>query len=98
MKEFLIEARALIASPAHWCAGHFGRTNKGIACTSYDPDCQMRCILGALNFVEAPSILREKCDKIAERLFDGRTITDVNDTIGHAAVLRILDTAIAETK
>jgi len=86
--EVLKAARARIENPENWCQHEmFG---PGGSC----------CAIGAVYNVawdaRARDCARKRMDAASCRLFDGRRAVRVNDTFGHAAVLRIFDAAIAD--
>jgi hypothetical protein len=98
--EILKAARALIADPARWQRQDFADT---WVC---DPNASKFCAIGAAYHVagvrptsdEQTQEIRVAHDTLygaAHELY-GRGIIDVNDNIGHAAVMRCYDAAIAK--
>lgn len=98
--EILKGARELITPPIKHCKGQYARTETGLATGVFMSNAFQFCGLGAIRKV-AGSESRRKY--IAQSLFDdaGRKlyqmdVADVNDKLGHHAVLACFDKAINE--
>lgn len=85
-------ARALITNPAHWTQRADARTVEGLSVHPSDPRAVCYCGIGACERIAAGNTLRE-LKYVADQIY-GLSIVDVNDTIGHTAVLRMFDRAI----
>ena len=93
-------ARALIAEEQNWCRGQLARDARGNPVCPTDARAKTRCALGA--FIAAAYeiandyMLADDLAIGAVRLFaDTATLVNVNDVRGHAAVLMLLDEAMA---
>lgn len=89
----LREARALIADENRWCTEVMATDMQGNSCAVYDG--VKFCAIGALEKVsddneEATQFLCEA----AMALFSRPEPYEVNDTLGHAATMRMYDEAI----
>jgi len=96
----LTRARDRIADPARWCQAVEATDETGMRCDATSPNAASWCAVGALNvssghrnatFYAARKALRDS----ARQLTDYIDVDDVNDTLGHAAVMRVYDAAIA---
>ncbi len=103
MKELLIKVREKIADKARWTQHTWALDAAGRPCDEYGPGAVCWCVRGAINVVCGTSrnakidVLMKLCD-VAEKMFGGKNVVLVNDTIGHAAVLEVIDAAIKEVK
>lgn len=80
-KRILEEARALILSPENWTTEVYAKTSRGNSVDASDPSaCQF-------------SVSRAK--KLLRQQAPNRDILYLNDTLGHAAVMKAFDAAIA---
>jgi hypothetical protein len=98
--QILESARALIADERHWCPGDLARDACGSPVSPTDGRAVQRCALGALvaaaHGLTGDSALAHRLATTAMRPLVGATaLTHVNDAEGHAAVLELLDLAIA---
>ena len=97
--EVLEEARRKIYHKKNWTTGVYARNINGILCTVHSENARSWCAQGAIMSLgnkcckEASDIL---C-KVGRNLYD-HGIENINDIIGHAAVLRVYKVAIAEAK
>jgi hypothetical protein len=96
--ETLRAARELIADPERWTQGVFARDAEGRSVDPSDDRAVRWCAAGAIWRVA--TVAHGWCDAYwlardaAERAHDSG-LTEVNDRLGHQAVLRVLDQAIA---
>ncbi len=99
VEKLLRNARWRIADVVHWTTGYFARDNEGVPVASWRPEATCWCLLGAMNwaydcghagisFVERDQALNLLASVCPEGM------ADVNDDLGHAAVLDRLDRAI----
>jgi hypothetical protein len=94
------QARALIADREHWCQRHLAEDVNGVSLSPTSASAMKRCRLGAV--IAAAYQLTHDFDA-AHQLghealrprYGAATVTYVNDTIGHAAVLALFDEVIA---
>jgi hypothetical protein len=103
-KQVLINARALIADPAHWTKGTLACAANGRRVAWHDQSATKWCALGAIyraaydlvgNSKEAARIGNEVAKSICRsRWFSGR-LPIMNDTRGHTAVLAAFDKALS---
>ena len=102
-KQVLINARALIADPAHWTRSVLACTAAGDNIAWYDPSAAKWCAVGAIyrsayelvgSKQEGARIGKEVAKGIAPIWF-GRSLMAMNDTRGHAAILARFDKALA---
>ncbi len=106
--EVLTRAKALIANKANWTTQKFARDENNFEIESTDKHACKFCALGALNRITRArddDIDLDKASTIAhEYLYEASnrvasySITYVNDNIGHEAVMRVYDFAIAIAK
>jgi len=97
ISQLLKEAKSLIEDPQHWNEEYFARNSKGQDCRSRDPEAVAWCAWGAINKVTdshnndaaANFLYRSAFD-----LFKKKEIWEVNDCIGHTAVMQMYDRAI----
>jgi hypothetical protein len=105
-RDVLVAARAKIADPAHWTKGYWARRANGFTCIPRDPMAVCWCVGGAIEACLGGRLgfdaLMEKLEPIATEILgptqpDGskRRVTFLNDHLGHAAALDLLDRAIA---
>ena len=103
-KQVLINARALIADPAHWTRGELACTAEGQSVAWYDPSAARWCAQGAIyraacdlvaDQKEATRIGNEVAKSIYGRRWHFVSLAIINDRQGHAAVLAAFDKALA---
>ena len=103
-KQVLINARALIADPAHWTSCTLARTADDDVVDWYDRSATKWCAEGAIyraaydlvgDRKEATRIGNEVANSILPRRWLSRTLPNINDGRGHAAVLAVFDEALA---
>jgi hypothetical protein len=103
-REMLIEGRALIADRLQWTQGQYARTMDGSGVPARCDSAVSFCATGALLRADAPSrgyapsvVYHEADDALTQagRELFGVSAVAVNDDLGHAAVLRMYDRAIA---
>lgn len=101
--ELLKAARAKIADPANWTSNTWARDKSGEPVMPQNPQACSWCARGAVEAV---------CDRdhgqvtsaerwlfwAADRRFGGQGVAEINDALGHSAVLRLFDFAIAEAE
>jgi hypothetical protein len=97
----LIErAHSLIEEEQHWCRGELARDASGNPVCPTDIRAERRCALGAL-IAAAYEITHDSARAhdlaigAVKSLCATATLVNVNDVRGHAAVLALLDEAIA---
>ena len=102
-KQVLINARALIADPAHWTRSFLACNAAGHPVHWCDPSATTWCAMGAIyrgayeivgNKKEATRIGREVARRVASIWFC-RSLIVLNDVRGHAAVLAKFDRVLA---
>ncbi len=100
LKIYLTQARELIADRSRWTAGSFARTSDGTPSTSAEGTCW--CARGALRKVAGFEHERQLTDILnlaaVQALNERRGIVYVNDRLGHEAVLKVYDYAIAQVQ
>jgi hypothetical protein len=102
--ERLRATRALIADKDNFTTIAMARNSKGIECASTSPEAARFCVVGAwfrIADVDAEAHQENYVGQTAARLLQefsklcgGKHIFFVNDTLGHKAVLKMLDDAI----
>jgi hypothetical protein len=93
-------ARALIADEEHWCRRHLALDKNGVVVSPTSALAVKRCALGAViaaayqltNDYNAAHLLGHE---VLAPLYRAATLTHINDTRGHPAVLTLLDEVIA---
>lgn len=101
-REFLEAIHGVLIDPDNWCTGVTSRNADGVPSFLEDPRTCKWCLYGALLIAEAelPNARqsREEAEDVllctAESLFDGCHYIDVNDHLGHQAVIKLLEAAI----
>jgi hypothetical protein len=98
--QILERARALIAEERHWCSGDLARDAGGFPISPLDSKAKRRCALGALvaaahEFTGNPDLAHYLATTAMRPLVGATSLTHVNDSEGHAAVLDLFDLAIA---
>jgi len=103
-KQVLINARALIADPAHWTMWMLACTEKGRPVTWHDPSARRWCAVGAIHRAaydlvgdrrQAMRIANEVVNNVYPHAWYRRGLPAVNDSQGHTAVLGLFDKALA---
>jgi hypothetical protein len=92
--ELLKAAKAKIADEKHWTREAWARDEGGVKIDEGHPDARQWCAVGALYLVgdfPKAAAARLILDQVAT---EGRGIFDVNDRLGHDAVMRAYDKAI----
>ncbi len=90
--EQLQATRALITAPEHFTQSAMARTRDGKPCWPLAPDAVCWCITGA--WLRVGDYRRSST--VLTKLSDAHNPMVVNDEDGHAAVLAMLDRAIAQ--
>lgn len=90
-KEGLRQAKALIQDPSSWCQGSFGKDAHGHGVPANSPNAIRHCALGAMIRVRGGSWIA--LHRAAHQLFN-TTPSEVNDQLGHEAVMQMYDLAI----
>ena len=102
-KQVLINARALIADPAHWTRCTHARTEDDHVVDWYDRSATKWCAQGAIyraaydlvgDQKEAARIGDGVANSICPRRWLSRPLAILNDARGHAAVLAVFDEAM----
>ena len=94
-QEILIAARAKIADEANWCQENSAVNSHRIPVHPTNSNACAWCALGALEATSpATANLRSLLYEAAYATHGLRSVVDVNDTLGHAAVLQVYDVAI----
>ena len=101
LKRRIVEtARALIQDERHWCRGELARDAHGVSVDATDSNAVRRCALGAL--VSAAYQLTndhwrayDLAINALRPTYGSATVVRINDMRGHAAVLTLLDEALA---
>jgi hypothetical protein len=106
--ELLTKSRNRIASRDNWCTGTAAKTAHGTPCSTTQQTAVRFCALGALwsfdrvsadESAKASIIAAEKALRRASiDLFNEKSVVDVNDQLGHEAVLKVYDRAIQEVE
>jgi hypothetical protein len=97
-RKILIAARALIEDAKRWTTGACARDTDGDIVQLNSDEAYCFCALGAVFRVVKKNLdlafaAEKELEKAASELF-GKTMIDVNDELGHAAVLRMYSWAI----
>lgn len=97
--QILERARALIADQQHWCPGDLARDARGFSVSPIDRCARRRCALGALiaaanEFTSDPDLAHHLATTAMRPLVGATSLTHINDSEGHAAVLDLFDLAI----
>lgn len=103
LKAILVAGRAKIANPEDWTQGVLARDSRGVSIAPESPKACTFCAAGAILSVCPEGMdtlsryrhLWKKLDSAALQLYHVY-VHDVNDLIGHEAVLRVYDHAINE--
>ena len=102
-KQVLINARALIADPAHWTTGTLAYTADGHHVDWYDYSATKWCALGAIYRAaydlvgdpkEATRIGNEVAKSVCPTHWLRGDLPVINDARGHTAVLAVFDKAL----
>ena len=102
-KQVLINARTLIANPAHWTNGTLARTADDHYVDWYDRSAAKWCAQGAIyraaydlvgDQKEATRIGDEAAKSIYRPCWRFASLHNINDRQGHAAVLAVFDKAL----
>ncbi len=102
-KQVLINARALIADPAHWTRGTLACTANGRRVEWHDQSATKWCAMGAIyraaydlvgNPQEATRIGNEVAKNVSPTRWFRGGLPAINDMRGHAAVLKVFDKAL----
>ena len=94
------QARALVADESRWCRGEIARDAKGRGVCPMSDSATKRCGLGAL-IMAAYQITNDRRQahdlamKAMRPLHGSATLVNVNDVMGHAAMLALFDEVIA---
>lgn len=103
-KQVLINARALIADPAHWIRGTLACNANGRKVDWSDPSATKWCAQGAIyraaydlvaDQKEATRIGNEVAKSLCPNPWFRGCLPAINDIRGHAAVLKVFDKALA---
>ncbi len=94
------KARFLIEKEEHWCRGTLAVDARGNAACPTDAPARRRCVLGAIiaavrEFTNDSRKAYDLAISIVRSFRGTTTLGNVNDVRGHAAVLAVLDEAIA---
>jgi len=98
-KDILVCARDLISDPARWTQGRFARKEDGNEVNPTDPAACKFCAYGAIRHCQGLSIATAKAEKaLAQAASEtySRSAVVVNDYLGHKAILKVFDDAIAQ--
>jgi hypothetical protein len=98
--QILERARSLIEDERHWCPGDLARDALGCCVSPTHSTAEQRCALGALvaaahEFTSDPDLAHHLAATAMRPLVSATSLTHINDTTGHAAVLELFDLAIA---
>lgn len=101
--EILKFARGLIADENRWCQGNSAKDQYGVAAHPCDPSAVQWCAMGAIQvatknlepwiIVENLELIKKKSDELFNMGF-----VNVNDRLGHEAVMQIFDKVILELR
>lgn len=99
----LLAVKAKIATEDKWTQGAYARLPNGEVCHVSNPSAASFCLRGvclALDDGTGSDILRPFLRKHSQNLFPShhRSLTNLNDAEGFAAVHAVLDAAIAEAR
>ena len=102
-KQVLINARALIADPAHWTRGTIARTANGRKVEWHDQSATKWCAMGAMyraaydlvgDRKQAVRIGNDLANSIRPRRWLRGGLPLINDVRGHTVVLAVFDKAL----
>ena len=97
----LERARTLIAEERHWCRGDLALDAGGQPVSPMDSSAKRRCALGALvaaayEITSDPDLAHRLATTAVRPLAGATSLTHINDSKGHAAVLALFNLALAE--
>ena len=98
--QIIEKARSLIEEKEHWCRGTLAVDARGNHVCPTDSRAKRRCALGAIvaaayEFTNDPGQAYDLAVSVVRSFRGTSTLVNVNDVRGHAAVLALLDEAIA---
>ena len=96
--DILRAARARIEDPKNWTTGQFARNAKGDPVSCYSRKAVCWCAIGAVSAERPDNYGRDALGFLymaSADLFKQEDISIINDSLGHDAVLRAFDAAIA---
>jgi hypothetical protein len=99
--QIIENARALIEEEQHWCRGELARDVDGLSVDATDSRAFKRCAIGAL-VSAAYKLTNNHCQAVDLAInalrprYGSATLVRINDMRGHAAVLTLLDEALAK--
>lgn len=99
--ETLKAVKALIEDPKHWTQGAMARTSDGSKSYADSASATCWCIAGAYYRIAGNAAANDRTWQAiyaAGELLFNEDVIFVNDTFGHAAVMQVLDAAIAEAE
>lgn len=89
----LERVRARIEDPERWCTQVLARNVDGAEVGPENREAVRWCIQGAADREQIPDVVWDLLEDTSGRLYGLPMPADVNDAVGHAAVLRVLDEA-----
>jgi len=93
----LRDAYELIRDESRWTRGATARLANGERTLPGDDRAVKWCAIGALMSCGVDALLFSRIDDLAVELFPGSVhIADVNDNLGHAAIVQVLEKALVE--
>jgi hypothetical protein len=104
-KQVLINARALIANPAHWTMWVLAASEHGRPVSWHDRAARRWCAVGAIHRAafdllgdkeRAIALANEVIARIYPHTPPRRNLPALNDTQGHAAVIGLFDRALRD--
>lgn len=100
-REIISEARSLITPEERWTAGAFARDGVGRKCSPMSPEAVSFSANGVLVHVASKRLHDQRdvwpyADIVRKHLKLARSLWEINDADGHAAVLTIFDKALAD--
>ena len=102
--EILKEARRKIYRKKNWTTFAYAKDKNGEIINSTDPCAVCWCAIGAIHSAVPDNqaydleFIRDYLYKAAYILYNDRSVTTVNDKLGHAAVLKVYAAAIEKAK
>lgn len=97
----LLAARTVISNKKYWTKDMLARNSSGHNVMVHDPSACSFCAIGALMFAVkdehgfvGDSKAYKYLSKASKELYNNVFVSDVNDTYGHTAVMRMYDRAI----
>lgn len=87
-----VAVRDLLAAESRWTTGAYARNSSGVECDIDSHNAEKFCLVGAMRHKNALGIFN-LMSKLCFETYD-MNFAQVNDTLGHEAVMNILDKVV----